>query len=415
MSVNTYASNFSGDFSTYIAAKTLLVAKKSMVMYGLANKEALPKNSGRTFQYTRYDRIALPQVRLSEGVTPNGSSMAISIVDCVMDQWGDFVSLSDVAIDSVKHPVLQQAIELLGMQAAETVDREIIKVALTGTNIFFPGTVTARGSLTSGSKLSSAAMGKIVAQLRNDGAMPYDGEYFRGVLDPFSEDDMQNDTTFVDAAKYGAIKKLEVGEIGAWKGVRWMRSNTLPALSLLTGESGASSNTVGSLAASTTYNFKVVMVNALTGFETDISAVGSAATGMGKSSIDITIPSLPSGAPAGSTFNVYAGSNGGVLYLHSTGAAAGATVNVGSLPTSGDVAPVTPVTGFKTHILFVLGKQALAIPELNKIQAFLTPKAASDSDPLAQRRKAGWKCDFKPVITNDLFMGRLEHATTNGN
>jgi hypothetical protein len=58
-----------------------------------------------------------------------------------------------------------------------------------------------------------------------------------------------------------------------------------------------------------------------------------------------------------------------------------------------------------------LGKEAFAVPELMSLQTFLTPKAASDSDPLVQRRKASWKVMFKAVICNENFLARIESAS----
>ena len=103
-----------------------------------------------------------------------------------------------------------------------------------------------------------------------------------------------------------------------------------------------------------------------------------------------------------------------MLYLSSTGNAASGSVNVGTIPTSGNVAPAAPASGFTTHFSLIFGKEALSCVELNKIHAYLTPATPSDSDPLVQRRKVGWKTDFKAVITNDNFLARIEHATING-
>lgn len=420
MSVNSYSSQFSADAATYIAQKTLLIALKRLAVYQLADKVPMPKNSSRTFQYTRYERLSLPQVKLTEGVTPADTQMTISTVSAVMDQWGAVIPISDVAIDSVKHPVLQKAINLAAHQAQELVDRECVKVALSGSNVFYPNaSTTARSGIASTDVLTSPVIGRVVSQLRDYGAMPYDeGEdLFVGVVDSYTNDDISVDSTFVDAAKYGQIKKLLVNEIGEWKGVRWVRSNTIPAVRLLASYGGtiASSDTAGSLTASTTYDFMLTLVDSLTGFEFGIGAINAVATGSGKTSIDITPAALPSWANAGSTYNLYAGAHDGTLYLAQSGLAASVLVNQGTLPSSGQVAPAAPATGFNTHFTMIFGKEALSCVELNKIHAFLTPAVPSDSDPLVQRRKVGWKCDFKAVITNNNFMARIEHATINGN
>lgn len=413
MSVNTLSSNFSSDVSTYIAQKVLSVALKNLVLYQLTMKQVLPKSSSRTFQFTRYNRVALPQTKLTEGTTPGDSSMSISTVTAVMDQWGAVIPISDVAIDSVRHPVLQQALELAGLQAAETIDREIAIVLLGGSNVFFPNAISARGSLTTSDKIDSPAVGKVVSNLRYQGARPFDGSNYFGVVDPFSEEDLIASSVFVTAAQYSNIKALQNQEIGMWKGVRWMRSNTLPAISLLTGQSGTNSATAGSLSTSTTYNFKLSVVNPNSGHEDFMSAVTNAATTTG-TSVDITVPALPSGAIASSTYNLYFGSNGGTLYLAQQGLAASSTANQGTVPTSGAVAQAAPPSSVRVHHAFILGKEGLQCVELNKIKTMLTPAVPSDSDPLMQRRKVGWKTDFKAVVSNDNFIARLEHYTSYG-
>lgn len=417
MSTNSFANTFSADAATYIAQKTLMIALKRLAVYQLADKVPMPKGSSRTFQYTRYERLVLPQQTLTEGVTPSDTQMSISTVQAVMNQWGAVIPISDVAIDSVKHPVLQKAIDLAAHQAQETVDRECVKVALSGANVYYPNKSTnARSGISSTDYLTSSVIGRVVSVMRDYGSMPYDeGEdLYVGVVDSYTNDDISVDSTFVDAAKYGMIKKLLINEIGEWKGVRWVRSNTVPYIAILTGASLADSATVGSLSSSTQYDGALTVVDAKTGFETFVSAVFSGTTGASHSSLQLSTPSLPSGASAGSTYNFYFGSHGGTLYLAQSGLAASGSYNQGVVPTSGNVAPAQPNSGFNTHFTTIFGKEALSCVELNKIHAYLTPAVPSDSDPLVQRRKVGWKCDFKAVITNDNFMARIEHATING-
>lgn len=417
MSVNSYSGNFSADAATYIAQKTLMIALKRLAIYQLCEKAPLPKNNSRTFQYTRYERLVLPQSKLVEGVTPGDSNMSISTVQAVMDQWGAVIPISDVAIDSVKHPVLQKAIELAAHQAQETVDRECAKVALSGANVYYPNkTNVSRSQIISTDYITSPVIGRVVSIMRDYGAMPYDmGEdLYVGVVDSYVNDDISVDTTFVDAAKYGQIKKLLVNEIGEWKGVRWVRSNTIPYYGLLTGASSASSATAGSLSNSTSYDAVLTVVDAQDGFEKFISATFTGTTGGSATSLNVTVPALPSGAKANSTFNLYFGSNGGTLFLAASGIAASSTYNQGSVPTSGFTAPAQPPSGFKVHNTLIFGKEAISCVELNKIHAYLTPAVPSDSDPLVQRRKVGWKCDFKAVINNDNFMARIESAAING-
>jgi len=407
MAVQTF-SNFSSDSQTYIAAQTLMRIKRDVIVYGLGKKEKLPGRFSKTFQFTRYEKLLLPKIALTEGVTPTtNASVTITTVQAVMDQWGDFVNISDVADLTVKHPVMEQAIQLLSEQATETIDRETIKVLLANTSVFYPGAVASRATLATTSYFDTDTARKTIAYLRGSGAQPYEGRMFMGLIDPYVEMDLSKDSTFQTAASYSNILMLQNGEAGRWMGVRWVTSNLLPVLSRIAAASSATSVAAGgSLANATTYYFKVTAVDNSIGFETGVTVESTQATGAADEAIAITMP-----ATAGYTYNVYFGATTGVLYKVASLQDPSAVVTVLAVPTSGDTPPATPAASVKVHFSWVLGKEAFSVPELMSLQTFMTPKGASDSDPLAQRRKASWKVMFKAVICNELFLARIESAS----
>lgn len=400
-------STFSSNAQTYIAAQTLKRIKRDVVVYGLGKKEKLPNRFSKTFQYTRFEKLNLPYAALTEGTTPDNSSMSISTVSCVMDQWGSYINLTDVAQITAKHPAMQAGIELLGEQASETIDRECIKLLMSNTSVVYGGSgATSRVTLDATDVMGTATAKVAIAALRNQGANGVSGRLFLGLIDPSVEMDLLGDSTFQTAASYSNIVALHNGEAGTWMGVRWMVSNLLPTMSLLAAPVNASSATAGSLVAATAYDFKISSVDNATGFEVGASAKIDLSTAGGQTSVVITMP-----ATTGYTYNVYAGADGGILYLSSSQNAPGAVVNVGSIPTSGNVAPAQPASGVVVHFAWILGKEAFAVPELMSLETTLTPDVASDSDPLKQRRKAGWKVMFKPVICNESFLKRIECAS----
>jgi N4-gp56 family major capsid protein len=407
MAIQTF-STFQANSHQYIAAQTLKRIHRDLVVYGMGKKEKLPNRFSKTFQYTRYEKLDLPYSPITEGVTPSSSDMSINTVQAVMDQWGSFVNLSDVAQITAKHPALQQAIQLLGEQASEVIDRECIKLLLSNTNVTYPGAATSRVTIGAGDIPDTAVVKQVLADLRKQGARGISGRIYQGLLDPFHEMDVMDDTTFVNAASYSNIVALKNGEVGTWFGVRWMCSNLIPSMSRIPDASApaASSGTAGSLANSTTYYYKVVGIDNALGFEVSVSQELSIATGAGDTSVDITMP-----ADAGIKYNVYFGDTSGQTYLSSTLNDPSAVVNVGAVPASSSLPPAEPAVGIEVHYMWVLGDEAFAVPELMSLQTFLTPAQASDSDPLFQRRKASWKVMFKPVICNELFLERIEGAS----
>lgn len=401
-------STFQNNAQNYISAQTLSRIKRDVIVYGMGKKEVLPNRFSKTFQFTRYEKLDLPYSPLSEGVTPtDNAEMSVSTVQAVMDQWGSFINLTDVAVITAKHPALQEGIKLLAEQATETIDRECIKLLLANTQVNYPGAATSRVTLAATDYMTTSVVKEAVAGLRNGGASPVSGRLLIGLIDPSIEMDLLEDSTFQTAASYSNIVALFNGEVGTWMGVRWMCSNLLPTMSRLVDVSSASSGSAGgSLANSTTYYFKVVAVSNSMGFEIASTQQQSQATGAGDEAIDITMP-----ATTGRKYNVYFGAVSGTLYLQSSLNAPSAVVTVLAAPASGNAPPAHPNTGVVVHYAWVLGKEAFAVPELMSLQTFLTPAAASDSDPLAQRRKASWKLMFKPVICNESFLERLEVAS----
>ena len=61
---------------------------------------------------------------------------------------------------------------------------------------------------------------------------------------------------------------------------------------------------------------------------------------------------------------------------------------------------------------YVVGEGAYGVPMLQKLQAYITPRSASDSDPLAQRVKVGAKVAFESIILQQDALVRIESASS---
>lgn len=403
--MNTF-STFQSNAQTYIAAQTLKRVHKDVIVYNLGKKEKLPNRFSKTFQFTRYERLDLPKTTLSEGVTPSsGDTMSITTVQAVMDQWGSYVELTDVAQITAKHPALQQAQELISIQAKETIDRECIELLLSNTSVRYAGSNnTARVDLAAADYLTTSDAKKAIAALRRAGAHPVSGRLYIGLIDPSVEMDLLEDNTFQNAASYSNIMALKNGEAGIWMGVRWVVSNLLPTVSRLADVTTASSAAAGgSLANSTTYYIKVVAIDNATGFEVAATKVQSQATGASDEAISVTMP-----ATTGRKYKLYVGASSSDLKLAESDLDPAEVATVLAVPASGDAPIAHPDTGVEVHFVWIMGQEAFAVPELMSLQTFLTPATPSDSDPLVQRRKLGWKVMFKPVICNEDYIERIE-------
>ena len=407
--------------------KLLSLADKQLVFFEIGDKEDLPTGNGKTIQFTRYERLVLPFGPLSESITPDAAALTTSVVQAVVDQWGAIVSMSDVAELTIKHPVMQIAQNRLGKQHAETVDREVQKTLLGSSNVSFANGRSARSSLIAGDVVSTDDIRKIVAQLRSDGAPSMDDGSFIGVFDPFVEMDLTKDATFTQAASYSNLRSLLNAEVGMWMGVRWKRSNFIPIITRHTGETinaNATLNNFTGFALGTTNKARITKLDANTGFETAIGDETNVTNGGAAFRVRVITPavagtynvycSLESGAAGTATFQTRVVSTGSAITVNiakalgtGTIVTTGATLELVVSATGAVSVPDTSTAG-NVHITWVFGKEAFGVVDLNGLKTTLTPPSASDSDPLVQRRKAGWKQMFKCVIKNTTFFRRLE-------
>ena len=194
--------------------------------YGDAMKKKLPKNSGRTINFRKFNSLTAPDASLSEGVTPDGNNLDVSKIEAVVAQYGDFVTISDLIQMTGIDPVLAETSELLGEEAAELIDTKIQEAIAKGTNVYFAGGVETRGAVAS--TLTGADIKKIVRKLKNANAKRFADGYYHMQIDPsIAYDLMEDKDSWVDVSKYSKPEQMAKGELGKMHGMKFFESTNL--------------------------------------------------------------------------------------------------------------------------------------------------------------------------------------------
>src|SRR5260370_28588338 len=170
------AGAFSPDIEAYIADKTLPLTRRQLVVYQFGDPVTLPKGRGTTYTATRYNRVPSPFAPLSEGVPPIGELITIAQVTATVLQWGDKVTITDVAELTIKLPLFKKAIELVGLQVAETLERNTFNNLLGFTQINYVNSRGSRAALVAGDVLNIHELNRAYAMLLTLGAPRYDGD-----------------------------------------------------------------------------------------------------------------------------------------------------------------------------------------------------------------------------------------------
>lgn len=247
-----------GDISPAVAAYSVVRMLKRAMPYLHLEKFGqvypLPTNATQTAKFRRYFLsgatgaagpdsgnffIPVATTPLTEGVTPAGSLLANQDYTATLQQYGDFVTITDVVEDTHTDPVLQQATDILGEQAAVTVETIRFNTLKAGTNVFYAAGVSTRAtivtaitltdqrSVTTGlNRQNARKITQVVASNPDFNTKSVEAS-FMAVVHPDMESDIRNMTGFVPVASYGPHTTPFEGEIGTVEQVRYLTSTVI--------------------------------------------------------------------------------------------------------------------------------------------------------------------------------------------
>jgi N4-gp56 family major capsid protein len=242
-----------GDISprtaAHAVAKMLTRGVPFLVIEKFGQYYVMPNKASKVAKFRRYNALALATTPLVEGVTPTGSKLTVTDVTATLSQYGDFVPFTDVIEDTHEDPFLQQLQDVLGEQAAQTVETIRYNILKAGTNVFL-----ANGSLRTdvNTPLTLALQRKCTRALKRQNANyitkaigpdprfrtePVE-QCFIGLVHPDVENDIRNMSGFISTKQYGTQTPW-ANEIGAVEDVRYLRSTIFTSFADAGGTAGA--------------------------------------------------------------------------------------------------------------------------------------------------------------------------------
>ncbi len=219
-------------------------ARDQLIFTQLGKKAELPANSGQTIEWRRWKTLGLVS-RLQEGVIPTGKRMSMVAMTATLSQWGDYVTISDVAEAHAIEDEYLGASEELGASAGETQDILVRDTLLGGTNIIFgdamngttkvstPSTEADLQTALASYTVNLTAM--LINKARTNLAVgakfkTFDGKYYIAIVHPHVAEDLRHDPEWIHAHEYAQPEEIYAGEIGRVHGFRFLESNLAPII-----------------------------------------------------------------------------------------------------------------------------------------------------------------------------------------
>lgn len=250
-----------GDITPRTAGKAmpgfLMRALPYLVLEKYLDLKPLPSNSTKVAIFRRYEALAKATTPLVEGVTPVGKNMTYTDVQCTLQQYGDYVTLTDQIADFHEDPVLQEYVGITAEQAAQTLETLRYNVLKAGSNVFYANKVAGRDSVVTAISLgdqrrvtrafkrqNAAYITKKTASTPNYGTVAVRASYI-GLVHPDLENDIRALPGFKDAVDYGASQAADEFEIGTVEDVRYIRSTIFESFHDAGGNKGTMVSTSG--------------------------------------------------------------------------------------------------------------------------------------------------------------------------
>ena len=255
MGLNVYG-DISPVVAGYVNPQFLMRALPFLVLEKYLDMKPLPSNATKTAIFRRYEALAKALTPLVEGVTPQGKTMQKTDIQVTLQQYGDFVQLTDQIADLHTDPVLSEYVTITAEQCAQTLETLRYNVLKAGTNVFYAnGTartdVNTAPTLAMQRKVTRAFkrqnVGYITSQTAstpNYGTVAVRAGYV-ALIHPDLENDVRAMTGFKDAVDYGAKVSVDTFEIGAVEDVRYIRSTIFESFPDGGGNKGAMVSTTG--------------------------------------------------------------------------------------------------------------------------------------------------------------------------
>lgn len=261
--------------AAYSVAGFLSRAIPNMTIERFGQTFVVPTNSTQTAKFRRYFlqggtgsysgeagnyNMPIATTALTEGVTPVGKKLASKDYTVQMQQYGDFVGFTDVIQDTHEdYPaLLKELMNLLGDEAALTVETLRYNVLKSGTNVFYangasrvavntPVTLDLQRRITRSLKRQNAPM--ITSVIKSSPAyntQPIEAAYI-ALVHPDVENDIRDMDGFISTKHYASVTPF-AGELGSVEDVRYIRSTVIEPWADAGGAAGTMISTTGTAA-----------------------------------------------------------------------------------------------------------------------------------------------------------------------
>lgn len=396
---NTEGNDLSSEMKTFYDKNLIKNAVPNLVHDQFGQKRNIPKGGGKTIEFRKFSPFPKALTPLQEGVAPDGRALNVTAITATIDQYGDYVALTDLLLLTAIDNNLVEATTLLGQQAGRTLDTVTRETLNGGDSVQYgDGTLTHRYQLDqTNDKFTFTVAQKAARFLKTQNAPKINDSYVAIIHPDVSYDIMSETTGWIDINKYTTSDKIFNGEIGKIAGIRFVETTEAKIFH--------AENLLGD-----TRNLTI---------KTAIESAGKVITIKEKLTAAQATALVGRKLQLGDAQYTVASATAYVAAVDSTPAVDSTVtvdVDIASAAANAVIYPgEAGAAGVDVYSTLVLGANAFGTTNVEGggLQTFIKQLGSGGtSDPLNQRATVGWKATKTAVRLVETFMLRVETAST---
>lgn len=227
--MTTASTELDGAFQKANDAKFIEIHKEALVFDKYLGSTSIPAHSGSIARFPKKVRIATKNTKLTEGMTPDPSKISLQFVTGQIEQHGDYVMFTDVALGTSIYDLMGVAREAQAYQAAE-IKNALIRDDILGETeipVFYPPNITAPILITSTTKLTVSLVRSVVTSMKRNNIRPAVGGDYVMFIHPDQAHDLMSDSEWKQMHQYVDNTPLLDGEVGRISGCRFVETTTV--------------------------------------------------------------------------------------------------------------------------------------------------------------------------------------------
>lgn len=210
--------------------------RENLVFYNLGLMSEVAPHEGDLLWWMNIRDITPPTVALTTGVDPSSAALTSIRTSAVLEQWGQFVEISDVSQKVSVANFVETVIERLRRSAEKTYDTKALATVFTaGGTVQYAGTAVARNSLADDAyfDFDTTEVRRAVRTLKGADVAAHPramaGADYVGIIGPDAVYDIQGDSHWreivVNTDKM--VDKVARGMVGELYGVSFLQTSRL--------------------------------------------------------------------------------------------------------------------------------------------------------------------------------------------